>query len=156
MAELLEQLDIVRQKWHSAKDTLNLHFRNVASLAPPNLDQNKLKMYREEMCRCYDNEYLPAFQSYLEKIPTLTYPQEARLRAVGEIIPGLQTMVSFLKMANEPNILKEIQNATPFLLNPTARDTILSRTNALLSMTNIQAKWRLFMVWFATNKYLRK
>jgi hypothetical protein len=118
-----------------------------------NVDQ--LRSCRDEMCNIYANDYLPALTDYLELIPRLVDRQEATIRAQTELIPGLNTICSFLDMVNMREMIAKIPGSQPYKLDRARRDGLFVRVKVLVPLWRIDLRSKIQKIRKRTDQYLR-
>ncbi len=155
----VEKLERFRNESNSKREILDLTLVNMRNALSANKEgtknANALQSCRDEMCNVYANEYLPAVNTYVELIPKLVDPKEARLRAEIELIPGLQTSCRFLKMVNMEAMIKE-SGSKPWKLNKARWRGALARVKALIPWWCFGLRWKMRIIRKETDIYLRQ
>jgi hypothetical protein len=153
--ENFEKLAKLRQVSNQKRETLNLAMGNMRDAILTQAKVEHLRNCRDEMCNLYASDYLPALGDYVEMIPTLVGKQECLHRAKTELVPGLQTMCSFLEMVNVKVLMEKIPGSSRLLIRREVRDGILDRIYALVPWYRFGVKRRLISIRERTDHYLR-
>lgn len=154
--ELLTTLEQNQAKFVSARETLNIAMVSLRDAITASKPPKELQSYRDELCRHYDTDYLSALDDYLKFIPVLADKRESCARAVSEIVPGFQTMCSFLAMVNHPKLMERLPDAASFRLRKATLDSLFARTKELIPVWHFKARWRVWKIRKQTKKFIRK
>lgn len=153
--ELFQKLDESKTKVDSLNELLGLKLRDLlASISSASCQE--LHAQREELCRLYSCEFLPALGSYLEQIPQLLGRPESYNRLLDDILPTLETMIKFLKVINHDQLLARLENPSRYLLNQKSFNITARRSLALSSFWNFKTRRDIKTITQSASKFFRK
>lgn len=135
-AENWTKLETLRKSVISKGQVLDMTQQNMRNALLANKEgannTDALRMCRDEMCNIFQNEYLPALSGYAEMINRLVDSKEALFRAKSELIPDLESIVTFFNMVNLPAMIEKIPASKPYLTRKATRDSLLLRIETMV------------------------
>lgn len=155
--ENFEKLADLRRKSNRAMESVNIAMIDMRKAIDAKQHSDVLRDRRDEMCRLYSAEYMPAFTDYAEMIPQLVNRKECFHRVKAELIPGLQTMCNFLKMVNCQKMMEATEKkGAVFLVRREARDGFLDRVRDLIPICSVKVRREIKKIRKETDRFLRK
>lgn len=137
--ELFQKLEKSRATVNSQTEFIGLKLRELLAMIKEG-DAVKLAAGREELCRFYAVEFMPALCKYLEQIPRLLERGEAYNRLLEDVVPSLKSMVKFLETVNHDRLLAHLQNPSKYLLDPTAFNVLINRSKFLCPLLRFDTR----------------
>jgi hypothetical protein len=122
-----------KDKLTSSEDTFNLLLRSLIQ----NVKSGNIKSIdsdREELIRTYTVDLFPSFEKYIDLNKLyLKNKKDHMIFIIGEILPRLKNLLSFLDTVNDNKLLSDIGDKSPFRISKSTLLSIMHYTNCKIT-----------------------